>query len=201
MERELNQLEQMQRHHDDDTARHNSRVAALSEKLAAAIGCGAHLSRRIGEAALIHDIGKILVDAQLINKASSLSVEEREEVKKHTTYAEELLEERRSIIAHNITRYHHERWNGSGYPEGLRADRIPLEAQIVGVADVYDALRSRRSYKRPFTAEESLNRMRHGDDRMPPNGFNPRILDALEELLPEIESEIYTSLAMSPSPA
>jgi HD-GYP domain-containing protein (c-di-GMP phosphodiesterase class II) len=186
---------------DSETAQHNRRVSAISKRLALAIGCGPEFVNHIAEAALIHDIGKLLVDAGLINKTSSLSPEEREQVQKHTTYAADLLEERWSHVARNIARYHHERWNGTGYPEGLSRDRIPLEAQIVGVADVFDALRSRRSYKRPYTAGESLHRMRYGDDRMPAEGFNPTILAALERVLPEVEAEIYGALAITGAPA
>jgi HD-GYP domain-containing protein (c-di-GMP phosphodiesterase class II) len=201
MQQKSRQLANFQQLIDGETAGHNRRVSALSKKLALAIGCGPEFVNRVAEAAHIHDIGKLLVDAELINKTSSLSPEEREQVQKHTTYAADLLEERWSHVARNIARYHHERWNGSGYPEGLSRDRIPLEAQIVGVADVFDALRSRRSYKRPYTAGESLRRMRDGDDRMPAEGFNPSILDALERILPEVEAEIYEVVAISGTPA
>jgi HD-GYP domain-containing protein (c-di-GMP phosphodiesterase class II) len=180
---------------DEETGRHNERVSAVAERVARAYGCTERFIRRIAEFAPLHDIGKVFVDRDLIRKERSLTSGEHEEMKKHTAYASFLFEDPWFAVARNIARFHHERWDGSGYPQGLRGNEIPLEAQIVGVADVYDALRSRRSYKAPLGPEDCLRRMRHGDERMAPDGFNPELMDTLEGVVQDIEQEIYRPLA------
>jgi PAS domain S-box-containing protein len=116
------------------------------------------------QACLLHDIGKVGIPDIILLKPGKLTPEEFEEMKKHTTIGAQTLQQayprfqNNSILrmAIDITRSHHERWDGKGYPNGLKGDEIPLSAQIVAICDVYDALRSRRTYKLPFTHEDSL---------------------------------------------
>jgi len=179
---------------DQETGRHNERVSSVARRLAETFGCRRSLVRQIADFAALHDIGKVFVDRDLIHKERDLTGAEREEVEKHTAYASLLLEDPWFAVARNIARFHHERWDGSGYPQGLCGNDIPLEAQIVGVADVYDALRSRRSYKEALAPDDCIRRMRYGDERMRAGGFSPALLDALEALRNDLEREVYDAV-------
>jgi HD-GYP domain-containing protein (c-di-GMP phosphodiesterase class II) len=114
-------------------------------------------------AAAMHDIGKIKIPDSILNKPGRLTEEEYAIMKKHSAYGAEIIqktmndvEERDYItIAYNIARYHHERYDGKGYPDGLKGEDIPLEARIMALADVYDALISERVYKKAFSEEKA----------------------------------------------
>lgn len=177
--------------HDGETSAHTIRVGALSGLLARHMDLPEDVSQAIAHAARLHDVGKLFLDPRLINKLGKISDHERDLLKSHTLLAEKLLEGEHFELERTIALYHHERIDGSGYPYGLQGDDIPLVAQIVGVADVYDALHSTRSYKAAHAPEEALAIMRHGDTRMKAGGFNPRILDVLEARLAEIEAVVY----------
>lgn len=136
----------------------------------------------ISNAAALHDIGKIAVPEYILNKPGKLTEEEFEIMKTHTVKGGEILEEISHIpdqtyirYCYDICRHHHERWDGRGYPDGLKGDDIPLSAQIVSLADVYDALTSERVYKPAFTHEEALKMIRNGEC----GAFNPHILECL----------------------
>ncbi len=186
-----NKLAMVAERHHKDTAAHNERVSRVSSVLADALGMAPHRITEIADFASLHDIGKVFIDPSILTKPERLTSDERREIQKHTAYGEQLLDDPWFATARNIARYHHERWDGSGYPDGLGGSAIPMEAQIVGVADVFDALRSRRSYKAEIPADEVLRRMREGDDRMAPGQFSPAILAALEAKLDLIERDVY----------
>jgi len=162
--------------HDPETGLHNRRV--LCEEIETFAG--------------LHDIGKVFIDTDILNKESSLSPEEFREVQKHTLFSEELLNDPFFSVARNISLYHHERFDGSGYPYGLKGDEIPLEAQIVAIADVYDALRSKRSYKNALGQNEAMGILRRGDNRVQPQQFNQLIVDSLESILESVEKTCYS---------
>ncbi|BBE32000.1 hypothetical protein OSSY52_21410 [Tepiditoga spiralis] len=106
---------------------------------------------------ILHDIGKIFIPDEILNKPGKLSKDEFKEIKKHPQYGYELLKPISNLqISKNIIKYHHENWNGSGYPEGLNKNEIPLEAQIVAYADMYDAIRNKRVYHNELSKEESI---------------------------------------------
>ncbi len=119
----------------------------------------------INNAAPMHDIGKIKVSDVILNKPGKLTDEEFEIMKLHTVYGSEIIDRAIAIVpesdylveAKNVSMYHHEKWNGKGYPTGLAGEDIPLAARIMAVADVFDALVSQRSYKKPFTIEKALS--------------------------------------------
>jgi len=174
--------------HDIGTAEHNARVATIAALLAARLGLAPELVEAIREGAVLHDIGKLFLDPTILNKNAPLSVEERARVYEHTTWAGKLLDDPYFAVDQKIAVSHHERFDGRGYPRGLKGDEIPIEAQIVSVADVYDALRSPRPYKSGLSSEEALRRMTEGDDRTPAGAFNPVILETLRACASEIEA-------------
>ena len=118
----------------------------------------------------LHDVGKIKVSDVILNKPGRLTDEEFEIMKTHTTAGEEIINRAMALVsdsdylkeAKNLATYHHEKWNGSGYPCGLKGEEIPLSARIMAIADVFDALVSRRSYKEPFTYEKAFEIIEEG---------------------------------------
>ena len=152
-------------------------------------GYSAREIEEIALASILHDVGKIAVPDQVLNKPGKLNDEEFAIMRSHTVQGEALLAQIPLLQAHassrfamDIARHHHERWDGSGYPDGLRGDAISLPAQIVGLADVYDALRSPRVYKPTFSRAESLRMIRQGDC----GAFNPALLDVFLSAEPSI---------------
>ena len=136
----------------------------------------------ISTASALHDIGKINIPEQILNKPGRLTKEEFEIVKTHSAVGEHILRqipfnqnEPLVKIAREICRWHHERWDGRGYPDGLKGDEIPISAQVVSLADVYDALTSERCYKAAFDHETALNMIVNGEC----GAFNPLLLECL----------------------
>lgn len=136
-------------------------------------------------AASLHDIGKLMIPRELLEKPDRLTPEEYEIVKRHTVIGAQLIAElpvyqgeKLTKYAMEICRWHHERWNGEGYPDGLKGDRIPLAAQIVSLADAYDVLVHQRSYKAPCTHEQAMAMLHNGDC----GSFNPLLLSCLDEV-------------------
>ena len=131
----------------------------------------------------LHDIGKIKVSDAILNKPGKLTDEEFEEMKKHTLAGNEIIQQAMELVssdtgylkeAKNLATYHHEKWNGTGYPKGLKGDEIPLSARVMAVADVFDALVSQRSYKKPFTFEEAIRIIEEGSG----SHFDPSVAGA-----------------------
>ena len=136
----------------------------------------------ISTASALHDIGKINVPEEILNKPGRLTKEEFEIIKTHSAVGEHMLRqipfnqnEPLVKIAREICRWHHERWDGRGYPDGLTGDEIPISAQVVSLADVYDALTSERCYKAAFDHETALNMIVNGEC----GAFNPLLLECL----------------------
>lgn len=139
----------------------------------------------ISSVSSLHDIGKIMVPDEILNKPGRLTDEEWEFMKAHTVNGDEFLKnipidqnEGLMITAHEICRHHHERWDGGGYPDGLSGDEIPISAQAVSVADVYDALTSDRCYKKAYTHEKALEMIFGGEC----GAFNPLLLQCLKDI-------------------
>ena len=136
----------------------------------------------ISTASALHDIGKINIPEQILSKPGRLTKEEFEIVKTHSAVGEHMLRqipfnqnEPLVKIAREICRWHHERWDGRGYPDGLKGDEIPISAQVVSLADVYDALTSERCYKAAFDHDTALNMIVNGEC----GAFNPLLLECL----------------------
>lgn len=150
----------------------------------------------ITTAASLHDIGKIGIDDKILNKAGKLTPEETEIVKEHTVIGASMLENMEIFkdeefvkIAYQICRWHHERYDGKGYPDGLKGDDIPLSAQVVALADVYDALVSRRVYKKKYTHREAMRMILNGEC----GAFNPILLKCLVEAQEKVRDSIVVS--------
>ena len=152
---------------DDDTGEHTARVGRVCGLIAKELGCDEIYVDNIRIAARLHDIGKIGVPDSILLKPQKLTVAEFEIIKTHTTIGTELLADSKSKIfqmAERIAGTHHERWDGSGYPNGIAGADIPLEGRIVAVADVYDALTNDRPYKDTWTHEAALQELFDSSD-------------------------------------
>ncbi len=164
--------------YEDETREHILRVSEYSRLLAEHLSLNPSFVEEIAHYSKLHDIGKLRIPRAVLLKPSKLTKEEFELIKKHTIYGADILGSADWLkTARNIALYHHERWDGSGYPFGLRGEEIPISARIVALADVYDALREKRSYKRAFSHEETVNIIVNGDGRVVPSHFDPKILD------------------------
>ena len=150
----------------------------------------------IAAAATLHDIGKVRIDPAILNKPGKLTEEEYAVVKQHAVLGEEILksgdlsafqDEPQLKNAIEICRWHHERYDGRGYPDGLSGDDIPIAAQVAGIADVFDALVSVRSYKEAYTPEEALRMIRDGECGC----FNPLLVECLTEVIGKAVHDIY----------
>ncbi len=147
----------------------------------------------ISTASVLHDIGKISIPEEVLNKPGRLTDEEFEIIKQHSAVGAEMLadlpfhnDEKLVTTAHDICRWHHERWDGGGYPDGLCADEIPISAQVVALADVYDALTSERVYKPAYSHEKAVDMILGGEC----GAFNPLLLDCLLESRDEIKDAV-----------
>jgi len=167
---------------DSYTNGHSFRVAEFSEKIAQKLNLPKEKCEEIRNAALLHDIGKIGIIDNILKKSDKLSFDEYSEIKQHTLIGANILEELNAIPAAKIVaKYHHERFDGKGYPEGLKDYEIPLEARIVCVADSYDAMKSKRCYKEAFDDEIISEEFKKGRNTQ----FDPEILDAFLQILKE----------------
>ena len=152
---------------------------------------------RISLASALHDIGKIGIDEAILNKPGKLTQEEYEKMKKHTIIGWSMLqnlqqyqEEPLVRIAEQICRWHHERYDGKGYPDGLKGDEIPISAQVVSLADVYDALTSERVYKKAIPHEKAIEMIVGGECGQ----FNPLLIECLLEIKEEIPIQLVEAV-------
>lgn len=171
-------LEAVNQFNDLETGNHTKRLNLYSEFLANKLGCSKKFCEEIGRVASLHDVGKIGIDRSILKKPGKLTEEEFKIIKEHPEIGYEIIKKSGvSKMAENIARYHHEKWDGSGYPFKLRGLEIPLEARIVSVVDVYDALRQKRIYKDGYTHEKSLEMIREKSGK----SFDPDIVKVFLE--------------------
>ena len=163
---------------DDDTGQHTQRVGALAARLAEALGLSADWVALIRRAAPLHDVGKIGIPDRILHKPGRLTPRELEVMRTHAVLGARILAGGTSplmTMAERIARGHHERWDGLGYPDGLRGEETPLEARIVAVADVVDALTHARPYRAAWPLSDVLEVVRRGRG----THFGPTVADAL----------------------
>ncbi len=174
---------------DEDTGDHIIRVGEYSALLAAHLGLPDKFVAAIRIQAQMHDVGKIHTPAGILTKPGGLAPAEWEILKLHTTSGAKILGDHpRLSMARNIAVAHHERWDGSGYPCGLKGEQIPLEARITNLADQYDALRSQRPYKPAFDHATSCRILLEGDGRTQPQHFDPRVLNSFKDIVDKFKA-------------
>jgi putative two-component system response regulator len=166
---------------DDDTQEHAKRIGRTATLLAERLGVASDDRDRLARAAPLHDVGKIAIPDAILLKPGKLTDQEFDAMKEHAAIGARILGGSASELlrmAEEIARTHHERWDGTGYPSGLRGDEIPLVGRIVAVADVFDALTHVRPYKEAWTVDRAVVEIVAQSGRH----FDPRVVDAFMEL-------------------
>ena len=167
---------------DIETKGHAQRLVDLSVDVARRLGLGEEKLEHIRRGAYLHDVGKMGIPDRILQKKEKLTKEEREEIGQHPLYAYEILKSNEYLKpALDIPLYHHERWDGLGYPEGLKGKEIPLSARIFAVVDVWDALRSGRPYRSAWSDEKALEHIREESGKH----FDPQVVRAFLKVIEE----------------
>ena len=170
---------------DVDTGEHIKRLGFYAEFFAKELGMDEEFIEEIKFAAPLHDIGKIGIPDNILLKKGKLTQNEFEIIKNHTVLGDGILnssEFKKIQMAQKIALTHHERWDGTGYPFGLKENDIPIEGRIVAICDVYDALRSARPYKEEMTHEKAVEIILTGDGRVKPDHFDPNLLNCFKKI-------------------
>jgi len=169
---------------DDDTGNHMKRVGIFAKLLARDCGMSRKYCADIEVFAPMHDIGKVGILDSILRAPRKLTSEEFEVMKTHTILGHDIMKEKKEFaMAADITLYHHEQYNGTGYPSMLSGDAIPLSAQITAVADVYDALRSKRPYKSAWTHEDAVSFILGNSGKQ----FDPKLIAVFSALAPQFD--------------
>src|SRR5262249_26304434 len=167
------------------------------------MGLDAHQRRNVEFGALLHDIGKIAVPKEIINKPGSLTDAEWLVIKTHTVEGERMLQRVGGVLGEvgRIVRSSHERWDGGGYPDGLKGDEIPVEACIVSCCDAFDAMTTTRSYRQAMPLEKALSELEAGAG----SHFSPRVAQVVVELLRHeaetASAHVSARVQLAPAPA
>jgi len=165
---------------DDDTGAHVGRIGLYAKKLAKLKGLATEFIEALYYASALHDIGKLAIPDNILQKKGRLTEDEFVQIQKHTLIGASILSSASIspylILGSEVAKTHHECWDGSGYPLGLKGEEIPLGGRIVAICDVYDALRSPRPYKSGISHEKTIAILRHGDGRTYPEKFDPELL-------------------------
>lgn len=165
---------------DSFTLGRSRRVTFFSLKMAQALNLPVEEIGKLELAGLLHDIGMIGVSEDILNKTEALTNEEYESIKKHVNYGVKILDDIKQLKAVvEIIKYHHERYDGTGYPNGLKGEEIPLNARIIAIADTYDSMVSDRSYRTGLSHEEALKRLEEQAGRQ----FDPTILQCFKTVI------------------
>jgi len=183
---------------DEDTGAHIERIGRFSTLLAEHIGMDEEFCERLGHAAPLHDVGKVAIPDAILLKPGPLTTEERAIVETHAEEGHRLVRGSSSSIldmAATIALSHQEKWDGTGYPRGLKGEAIPIEGRIVAVADVFDALTSDRVYRKAFSVEEAVQMMREQRGRH----FDPVLLDAFMEVLGQTGPDAREQMRSDPA--
>jgi putative two-component system response regulator len=193
----LTRLVQASAFRDQETGAHIRRIGLYSRRIAMEMGLDAGFADLLGKAAPMHDVGKVGVPDAILHKNGPLSAEEWILMKRHCEIGAQLLAGSPSKLiqmAERVARSHHERFDGTGYPQGLAGTDIPMEARIVCIADVYDALRSPRPYKPSWPHYRACVTITEGDGRTKPEHFDPAVMAVFKRIAPAFD-EIYSQNA------
>ncbi|MDH4099457.1 MAG: response regulator [Nitrospirota bacterium] len=186
----IRRLTQASEYRDTDTGAHISRISYYAREIAIAVGADSDFVDHIFYASPMHDVGKVGIPDSVLLKHGPLNEEEWVLMRTHTTIGATILSGSQSPIvrmAEEIALAHHERWNGKGYPKGLKGEAIPLSGRIVNIVDQYDALRSQRPYKPTKSHAETMDIISKGDGRTSPEDFDPKVLSAFLTAAKKIE--------------
>jgi putative nucleotidyltransferase with HDIG domain len=165
---------------DGYTAKHSHDVVATASAIALALGWDRAACAELEVAAFLHDIGKICVPDEILHKPGPLTAQERMVMARHPIIGAEILTAIPGLeVVANIVRYHHERWDGAGYPDGLSGGRIPLASRIIAACDAYNAMTSDRPYRNAMSAEGAVHELRRGAGRQ----FDPAVIAQLDRVL------------------
>lgn len=189
----VHRLVKASEYRDEDTGEHIKRMSFYTKAIAEELGESKDFVETIMFASTMHDIGKVGISDTILLKAGRLTPEEFEIIKSHTIIGAEILKDSKLPfleMAEKIALTHHERWDGTGYPRCLKGEDIPLEGRILIICDQYDALRSKRPYKRPLTHEEVFKIITEGDGRTLPEHFDPDVLNAFKKC-EQLFNDIY----------
>jgi putative two-component system response regulator len=170
---------------DEETGMHVMRMSHSSQMLALAAGLGPARAELLLYATPMHDVGKIGISDLILLKPGRLDPEERKLIETHTTIGGKIIGEHKSellTLARNVALYHHEKWDGTGYPHGLKGEDIPIEARIAAICDVFDALTSPRPYKEAWPLEKTVAMIQEEAGKH----FDPMLVDAFLGILPDI---------------
>jgi len=174
---------------DEATEGHCHRLERLAILTGERLGLSGERLVNLSYAAYLHDIGKVRVPSEILGKMSALTDEEWQEMRAHPAHGEEMLREKPFLrIASRIVRAHHERYDGTGYPDGMRGEEIPIEARVIAVVDAYDAITSERPYQPPLTKRQALEELRLGSG----THFDPRVVRAFSSVLAEDRPDAQT---------
>ena len=185
---------------DDDTGVHITRMSRFAARVALEIGLDEERTELLLHAAPMHDIGKIGIPDGILLKPGKLTDEEFATMKTHTEIGAELLSGSKSPVvqlAQQVALSHHEKWDGSGYPEGLEGENIPLEARICCVVDVFDALISERPYKQPWSVDDALAEIKRCRGTL----FDPELADVFVKLEDDVRGILERTSATTSMPA
>jgi HD-GYP domain-containing protein (c-di-GMP phosphodiesterase class II) len=195
----IHRLGQAAESRDQHTGEHLHRIGRLTKLMGLAAGMSPHEAELLRHASLMHDIGKIGIPDRILLKTGALDPEERTLMQTHTTIGGDILSGSQLALvqmAEEVARTHHERWDGTGYPNGLKGEEIPLAGRICSVCDVFDALVTARLYKPAWSVDEAVAELR----RLSGSVFDPRLVEIFVSLVPTLDADLLAPSSEVPSP-